>query len=135
MTWKSIFYLLLLIALITASGCSSQEDDPPPLVITTTSLADGHVGMAYSQTLAATGGTPSYVWMVTVGTLPAGLTLTPGTGLISGTPTTAGTSNFTVQCDDSGIQSTTQPLSIQIDPNIFPRLVVANAGAATGVKI
>src|ERR1051325_5922406 len=47
----------------------------PPVAITTTSLAAGTVGVAYSQTLTATGGTGSYTWSVSTGTLPAGLTL------------------------------------------------------------
>src|SRR5205823_7815501 len=59
------------------------------------------VGTAYSQTLAATGGTPPYAWSVISGSLPAGLTLNATSGAISGTPTTAGTSNFTVQVIDS----------------------------------
>src|SRR5207249_4718900 len=70
----------------------------PPLSITTTSpLAGGTAGTAYSQTLAATGGAPPYGWSVISGSLPAGLTLNTTSGAISGTPTTAGTSNFTVQ--------------------------------------
>jgi len=61
--------------------------------ITTTSLPGGTVGTAYNQTLTATGDTP-ITWSFT-GTLPAGLSLA-GTGVISGMPTTAGTSNFNV---------------------------------------
>jgi hypothetical protein len=58
--------------------------------VTTTALADGSVGVAYSMTLAATGGTGPYTWSVTTGgALPAGLTLA-GNGTISGTPATAG---------------------------------------------
>lgn len=74
-----------------------------PLGLTITSaspLPGGTVGTAYSQQLTATGGTGTLTWAVTIGTLPAGLTLSTG-GLLSGTPTTAGTSTFTVTATDS----------------------------------
>src|SRR5206468_11102073 len=96
----------------------------PPLSLTPPSLlANALPSSAYSQTLAATGGTPPYAWSVISGSLPAGLTLNVTFGAISGTPTTAGTSNFTVQVTDSAsgkapkgftltINSTPPPLSI-----------------------
>jgi hypothetical protein len=89
----------------------------PALAVTTTSLADGMVGTAYSQTLAASGGTSPYTWSVTVGTLPAGLNLNASTGAISGTPTAAGTSTFTVTATDSTTpthQTASKQLSITI---------------------
>ncbi|MBI1897172.1 MAG: putative Ig domain-containing protein, partial [Acidobacteria bacterium] len=46
-----------------------------PLAITTTSLPAGTVGVAYSQSLTAAGGTPPYTWIVTAGSLPQGLAL------------------------------------------------------------
>jgi hypothetical protein len=70
------------------------------LVITTTSLPGGTAGTAYSQTLAATGGQTPYTWSMNGGSLPAGLSLSAG-GVISGTPTTANTYNFTVRVTDS----------------------------------
>ncbi|RZI41730.1 CHRD domain-containing protein [Herbaspirillum sp. HC18] len=77
---------------------------PPPstlvLTVSTASLPDGAVGSPYSQSLIATGGTTPYTWTVASGTLPAGLTL-DATGMISGTPTAAGPSSFTVRVTDS----------------------------------
>jgi len=84
-----------------------------PLSIITTTLPDGAVGVAYSQTLQASGGTGSYTWSITSGSLPAGLTLSSSTGLISGTPTTAAISNFTAQVND-GSTTASQPLSITV---------------------
>lgn len=67
----------------------------PSITITTTSLNSGTVGTAYSAALTAsiTGAN----WSVIRGTLPARLSLNSSTGVISGTPTTAGTSTFTVR--------------------------------------
>jgi hypothetical protein len=80
--------------------------------ITTTSLPDGEVGLAYSQKLTASGGTGSYTWSIGSGDLPSGLSLSGDT--ISGTPTAAGTSSFTVRVSD-GISTATKPLSITIN--------------------
>ena len=84
-----------------------------PLGITTPSLPSGTSGTAYSQALSATGGDPPYAWSVASGALPAGLGLS-GTGVVSGTPTTAGDYSFTVQVGDGGSRTATQALSISI---------------------
>lgn len=77
-----------------------------PLAVSTASLPDGAAGSPYSQPLVATGGTAPYTWAVVTGTLPAGLTL--GTdGVISGTPTAAGPSSFTVRVTDSAVPAAT----------------------------
>lgn len=66
------------------------------LTITSGSPPAGEVNAPYSFQFTATGGTGNYNWAVTAGTLPAGLTLSAA-GLLSGTPTAAGTSpNITV---------------------------------------
>jgi hypothetical protein len=87
---------------------------PSTLVLETSSLPEGVVGLAYSQTLAATGGTAPYTWSVTKGTLPPGLKLQSGSGVISGTLTTAGSSTFTVQVKDSGKQSATAAFTLEV---------------------
>ena len=84
----------------------------PPSITTTSPLARGTVGTEYSVTLEANNSTSG--WSVTSGSLPDGLTLDGNTGLISGTPTTAGTSTFTVKAaNDYGSDS--KELSIIID--------------------
>jgi hypothetical protein len=94
------------------------------LSITTATLASGTDGTAYLQTLQASGGTPSYSWSITSGGLPAGLTLTTGTGAISGTPSASGTFNFTVTLKDSSKPIQTKSANLSI--------VVAAAQVATG---
>jgi len=86
-----------------------------PLSITTSSLPADTVGVAYNQTLAATGGTTPYTWSIQSGSLPAGLSLVAGTGAITGTPTAAGTSNFTAKVTDNVAATATQALSIVIN--------------------
>lgn len=88
---------------------------PAPLSITTTALPNGQVGTAYNQTLQATGGLPPYTWSLSAGGLPTGLALTASSGLISGTPTTAGTFHFTARVTDNGGQTATRALAITID--------------------
>jgi hypothetical protein len=75
---------------------------------------NGTAGESYSRTVAATGGKTPYTWSITAGTLPTGLTLNSTTGAISGTPTVAGTFNFTVQVMDANAFKATKVLSIMI---------------------
>ena len=90
---------------------------PAVLAITTTALPDGTVNQAYSRPVQTSGGTLPLTWNIVAGAgiLPSGLQLNTTTGVISGTPTLAGTSSFTVRVQDAGGQSDTQPLSITIN--------------------
>lgn len=72
----------------------------PTITISPTSLPNAQAGAAYSQTLTASGGTATYSYAVTAGSLPAGLVLSAG-GALSGTPTATGTFNFTVTVTDA----------------------------------
>jgi len=72
----------------------------PQLTIATTSLPGGRVGASYKKVLAGKGGVKPYVWSISTGDLPDGLTLDSASGTISGKPTAAGTYNFTIQLAD-----------------------------------
>jgi hypothetical protein len=105
------------IAATTAGSASGSalitvSVTPLPLSITTSSLSNGEVGVTYSAAVTASGGSGGYSWSVTSGSLPAGLALSSG-GTISGTPTAAGTSTFTVQVASGGSTASKQ-LSITI---------------------
>jgi len=88
------------------------------LTITTSSLPATTVGVAYNQTLTASGGTTPYTWAISSGSLPAGLSLVASTGAITGTPTAAGTSNFTSRVTDNAAATATKALSIVVNPAI-----------------
>lgn len=79
--------------------------------ITTTALPPGQLTVPYSQSLAATGGTPPYSWSATG--LPTGLSVAAATGVVSGTPT-APSSAFTAIVVDSVGSADTQAVSLFI---------------------
>ncbi len=91
-----------------------------PLTITTNSLPPGTQNVAYSATLTASGGVTPYTWLLASGNLPAGLSLNPSTGSITGTPTTTGVSDFTISVTDTMLNSYSQPFSIIINSSDSP---------------
>ena len=104
---------LLVKFSVTTGGSSGGGESSVTLkapAITTTSLSYGIVGLSYSAAISATGTTP-IIWSVKSGTLPAGLTLNSSTGIISGTPTVKGTSNFTVQAKNTSGTATKKTYS------------------------
>ena len=86
----------------------------PALSVASTALPSPTVGQQYSATLSAAGGIAPFTWSVTSGTLPQGLSLDPATGIISGTPSAAGSSTFTVQAKDSATQGSPATATAQL---------------------
>ncbi len=88
-----------------------------PSITTATVLPKGTVGASYYQPLTASGGTGLYTWTISAGALPAGLSLSR-TGVISGTPTTAGSPvTITVRLTDSAGAAGAKSLSIAVSAN------------------
>lgn len=83
-------------------------------ISTETPLPDAEEDIAMdSVTFAVTGGIAPYTWAVASGTLPPGLTLSSG-GVLSGTPTTVGTSTFTVEAEDANGATKTKEFTLEI---------------------
>ena len=83
----------------------------PPLQITTASLGKARVDAPYTATLAASGAS-NLTWTISGGSLPAGVTLNSN-GVLSGTPTGAGSYAFTVRANGGG-RSATKELSLVV---------------------
>lgn len=109
---------------ISIASAPTLPFPPPPA---------GEVGVVYSDQLTVSGGTSPFVWSVSAGALPAGITLDASTGLLSGTPTTAGTASFAVRVVDALGLSATQPVNLEIAPRptlVFPAPPAAQVGVA-----
>jgi hypothetical protein len=85
----------------TATLSASLTIAIPPSITTPTPLTGGTVASSYTTTLAVANGTAPYLWTVSSGILPDGLTLDRNAGVISGVPTTAGNATFTVTVSDA----------------------------------
>ncbi len=111
-------------------ACSTPPDPPDPATTSITiqctalnitspsTLPAGTVGQAYTYQIQTSGGQPPIAYSLVSGSLPPGLTL-GSTGLISGTPATAGSYSFTVRATDScstGAQTAEKTFSLTINP-------------------
>ena len=104
-----------------------------PVTFTTTSLPNGSNGVAYNQTIITTGGVAPITYSVGTGSLPAGLKLN-SVGTIIGTPSSSGTSTFTISATDFG----TPPLTVAsptytITINPPPTLSITSTVMANGI--
>ena len=113
----------------TVGGCSAAAC--PPITLAPATLPSGTVGVAYSQQITASGGTAPYVFTVLTGTLPAGLTLS-SRGLLSGTPTTAGSSTVTIQGTDANNCPGVTTYTIVIAAAACPVITLAPAAMPAG---
>jgi large repetitive protein len=101
-----------------------------PSITTTSPLPAGDQGIAYSTTLAKSGGTAAYTWSATGP--PAGLTLNSSTGVISGTPTATGTATVAVTLTDGAGATATKNLSLTINALTITSVTLANGGVTQG---
>ncbi|MBA4696663.1 MAG: putative Ig domain-containing protein [Legionella sp.] len=73
----------------------------PPLSMTSTPSTYAQVNVAYNQTNAVGGGSAPFNFRVSAGSIPAGTSLNLLDGTVSGTPTTAGAFNYTIEVTDA----------------------------------
>ena len=106
------------------------------LIIGTTSLPDATSGSPYtSPAMNASGGTPPYTWSAT--NLPAGLSMAPSTGVISGT-TTASSAQVTITVTDSGSPtqtvSTNPPLQLNVIGGFSGTFTITNVSVGKNLQ-
>jgi len=105
---------LLLFALFPILFFCAAKDAAAAPIITSAKTASGTVGSAFSYQIT-TINSPPYAYGATG--LPAGLTINTGTGLISGTPTAAGTSTVTLSATNHyGTGDATLTITITGEP-------------------
>jgi hypothetical protein len=106
---------LCAILAIVLSGTGSLLGQ---VKITTTSLPSGTVGTPYSATVNTRLGAAPFIWTVSVGSLPAGIGMTPSadtrSALLSGTPATAGSYAFSITVTGKGGHISTAKYTVAI---------------------
>ena len=136
--------LLFLVLALLPLGAAAQDKATATLTLTVnagtvtltpSSLPNAEVGLAYSTTVTASGGLAPYVYSISTGSLPAGVTIASGTGVLSGTPTTAATVTFTVKATDSEVPAVaaTQSYTVTVEPTLAittTSLPAANIGVS-----
>ena len=83
-----------------------------PLTIATMTLASAQVNVPYSASIIAQGGSLPYSWSLASGSLPSGLTLDPGTGVLSGSISQSGAFAFTAEVKDASGQTSARQLTL-----------------------
>ncbi|MCU1391179.1 MAG: autotransporter protein [Ilumatobacteraceae bacterium] len=87
----------------------------PPVVVTSTALPRGQVGVAYAPTtISATGGSAPYRWRA--GGLPAGMSIDPASGVITGSPQSAGSFDVVITAYDVSASASSLELALTVDP-------------------
>ncbi len=101
----------------------------PSVTMATSSLANGTAGTPYQATIAASGGTGTITLGAPAASLPPGLTLSTS-GVLSGTPTIAGSYSFPVTATDSVGASASQSYTITISAGPFTQYRVTVVGTS-----
>jgi large repetitive protein len=128
-----VYTIVIAAASVPPAGC-------PVITLSPLTAGSGTVGVAYSRTFTASGGTAPYTFGVTNGALPPGLTLTAA-GVLSGTPTTSGLFTFTIRGTDAngcfGELTYVLPIGAAVPtlPQIFVLMLGLGLAAAGYVRL
>jgi hypothetical protein len=98
----------------TSQDYTFTTSNQPAITLSPATLQSGNTGVAYNQTITASGGFSPYTFFVLSGSLPAGLALNSATGAITGTPTSSDTASFTIQIADFAGNTASQPYTVNI---------------------
>lgn len=122
-------------ATVVSPSCSISISSAP---VVSCPLGFSIVGVPYSSSFTATGGSSTgYVFSITSGSLPSGLTFTPG-GIVSGTPGSIQLSTFTVSVTDSVGSTASRVCTIDISNTLTvqcPTAVVADTELAYSFSV
>src|SRR5258708_36369741 len=129
----SLATLLLCLSWLTAcsaaTASNSAKAKSPQL---SGNLSSANVGVPYNGTISVSGGKAPYVFSLSSGALPSGLTLSQATGTISGTPGQSGVFNFAVQATDSKGMQAAQSFQIPVSSSGVVAVTVTPAIIAVG---
>jgi len=108
------------------------------VAIADATLPDGRTGNSYDAGFSATGGTTPYSWIVSSGTVPQGISLSPSDGQLAGMPGNAGAFSFTVTVTDAKSQTASKTFALHVSsggtldgPAELPRVTVSSAMSDT----
>jgi hypothetical protein len=110
----------------------SLPSSPPTIAGT---LTTGVLAEPYSQQLTVSGGAAAYTWSIATGQLPAGLSIDPSSGLVSGTPTALGTQDFTVAVRDSSGNVGAQHMDITVKATTTTNVSATPSSTAFGGSV
>lgn len=122
---------------VAGYSCGATTSFTTQLSIANSSLANGTVGVAYSDNLIGSGGSGTYTnWaLVNATALPAGLSLNPTSGAITGTATAASSTTVDIEVTDSSAATATKTLAIVIaTPSVAPSAPLSSAPQVTQIS-
>ena len=135
---KSLAPLLSIIALVVGLvGCpggGGGGGSAADFAVSTTAADFGVVDNSYTSTLAVTGGTAPFTWTLFGGTLPTGLSLNAGTGVVSGTPTVVENPTAVFTVTDSTGKTATGSVLFAVHPRTDRASVTGSGTAGSGAS-